>query len=73
MGGFDGKDSACSGRDLDLIPMGGKIPLERTDYPFPVFLLGIFHGQGSPWEYKELDINEQLALLLSQYGLCFRI
>ena len=44
-------------------PLIGKIPWSRRWKPTPVFLPGIFHGQGrltgySPWGLKELDTTE---------------
>ena len=44
----------------------GKIPWRRARQPSPVFLPGGSHGQRSlesysPWDYKELDMTEQLG------------
>ena len=66
-GGSAGKESACIGRDLGLIPGLGRSPAEGNGNPLPVFLPGEFHGQRSlvgysPWGHKELDIIEQLTL-----------
>jgi len=46
----------------------GKIPWRRDWLSTPVFLPGEFHGQRSlvgysPWNRKELDMNEQLTQL----------
>ena len=39
-----------------------KIPWRRERLPTPVFGPGEFHGQYSPWGYKESDMTEQLSL-----------
>ena len=43
-----------------------KTPWRRKWQPTPVFLPGEFHGQSSlagynPWDYKELEMTEQLT------------
>ena len=60
-GGSDGKESACSVRDLGSIP-----GLGRAWQPTPVFLPGEPHGQRSlvgysPWGCKESDTTEWLS------------
>ena len=42
--GSDGKESACNGGDLGLIPGLGRSPWRRAWQPTPVFLPG-----ESPW------------------------
>ena len=39
----------------------------RKWQPTPIFLLGEFHGQRSPWGHKESDTNEQLTYLLGTF------
>ena len=50
-------------RDMGLIPASGRSTGCRKWPPNPVFLPGIFHGQGSlmgysPWVFKESDKTE---------------
>ena len=45
-------------------PWVGKIPWRREGLPTPVFWLGEFHGQYSPWSHKESDESEELKSLL---------
>ena len=72
-GDSDGKESACSARDLALISGSGRSPGEGNEWlSIPAFLPGKFHGQRSlvgysPWGRKELDMIEQLTLSLSRY------
>ena len=59
----NGKESACSARDL------GSIPWRRKWQPTPVFFSGKFCEQKSlagyhPWCRKESDKTEQLTLSL---------
>ena len=66
-GGSDGKEFACSLRDLGSIPGSGRSPREGDWLPTPVFLPGESHGQRSlvgcsPWGCKESDTTEQLTL-----------
>ena len=66
-GGLDGKDSACSARDLGSIPGLRRSPWRRKWQPPPVSLLGEFHGQRSladysSWGCKKSDTTEQLTL-----------
>ena len=61
-GGSAGKESACNAGDLDLIPRLGRFPWRRERLPILVFWPGEFHGLYSPWDCKELDMTEQLAL-----------
>ena len=63
-GGSAGKESACNVGDLGSIPGVGKIPWRRERLPTPVFWLGEFHGQYTPWGCKERDTPEQLLLSL---------
>jgi len=42
-GGPDGKESACSARDLGSIPRSGRSPGERNGTPLQ-YLPGISHG-----------------------------
>ena len=65
-GGSDGKESACSAGDLDLIPGLGRFPGEEKGSPLQNFCLENPHGQRSlvgfsPWDCKELDTTEQLT------------
>ena len=58
----DGKESACSARDLGSI-LGWENSLKKGMQPTPVFLPGKFHGQRSqavysPWGYRESDMTE---------------
>ena len=61
-GGSDGKESACSSGDPDLILGSGRSPGSSS----PGVLPGEFHGQKSLESYspkgcKELDMTEQLT------------
>ena len=70
-GGSDGKKSACSVRDLGLIP-GGEDLLEKEVATHSRFLLGKLHGPlrslagYRPWDRKELDTTKQLTLYSSK-------
>ena len=62
-----GKESACSARDLGLIPGSGKIPWRKKWQPPPVYLLVKSHGQRSlvgcsPGDPKESGTTERLTL-----------
>ena len=62
-GGSDGKESACSARNLGMMPGWGRSPGGRAWLATPVFLPGEFHRQRSlagfdPWGHKELDTTE---------------
>ena len=48
-GCLDGKESACSVRDLSSIPQVGKIPWRREWQPTPVFLLENSMDRGAWW------------------------
>ena len=68
-GGSDGKEFACSLRDLGSIPGSGRSPREGDWLPTPVFLPGEFQGQKSlvdysPWGCKESDTTEHLTLTI---------
>ena len=57
---LDGKESACSAGDPDLIPGLGRFPWRRKWQPAPVFSPGESHGQRSlvgysSWHRKELN------------------
>ena len=61
----DGKESTCNAGALVLIPVLGRSPGEGNA---PIFSSGELHGQRSlagysPWDSKELDMNERLSLL----------
>ena len=61
----DGKESACSSGDLDLIP-GWDDPLEKGRAIPSSILPGESHGQRSlvgyrPWGHKESDMTEWLT------------
>ena len=68
-GGSNGKESACSLRDLGSNPGLGKASGEGNDYPPTlVYLPGEFHRQRSlvgcnPWGHKEPDATERLNIL----------
>ena len=49
-------------QDTWFNPWVGKIPWRRERLPTPVFCLGKFHGQYSPWGHKESDTTEWLSL-----------
>ena len=71
----DGKESACSAGDQDLI-LVGKMSWRREWQPTPGFLPREFHGQNSlagysPWGCKELDIPEHVSLSLFQGASIF--
>ena len=64
-GGSDGKVSACSVGDPDLILGLGRPPWRSEWQPTPVAVPEEFHGQRnlvgySPWGCKELDTTERL-------------
>ena len=72
-GGSDGKESACSVKNLPTVQETcvqtwvGKIPWRRKWQPIQVFLPGEFHGQWSLTGYssygcKEFDMTERLSL-----------
>ena len=61
-GGSDGKESACNGGNLDLIPGSGRSPGERNGNPLQYSCLenSMRSLVGySPWDLKELDMTEQ--------------
>ena len=60
--GLAGKESACNGGDLGLIPGLGRFPWRRERLPTLFFWPGEFHGLYSPWGCKESDTTEQLSL-----------
>ena len=65
-GGSDGKESACSGGDLDLIPGLGRSPGGGHGNPLQYSCLENPYGQRSlvgysPWGRKELDMTETLT------------
>ena len=67
---LNGKESACSTGEADLISGSGRFPWSRKWQPTPIFLPGKSHGQRSlvgysPWGYNELDVTERTAY-------CFR-
>ena len=52
---------------IKFVPLSGKIFWRREWLPTPVLLPGEFHGERSledysPYDLKELDMTEQLAL-----------
>ena len=62
-GGSDGKEPACSARDLGSIPGLGRSPEEGNGYPLQYSCLENPHGQRSlagysPWGRKESDATE---------------
>ena len=64
-GGSDGKESACSVRDLGSIPRSGRSPGEGNSTP--AFLPGEFHRQRnlagySSWGQKKSDTTERISL-----------
>ena len=70
-GGSDGKESACSAGDQDVIPgLGvGRFPGEGNGYPLQYSCPVESHGQRSlvdysPWGHKQLDMTKQLTLSL---------
>ena len=65
-GGSDGKESACSAGDLDLIPGLGRSPGEGNRLPTPLVWPGELHGLYSPWGHKELNTSERLSLSSQQ-------
>ena len=60
--GSAGKESACNEGDLGSIPGLGRSPGEGKGLPTRVFWPGEFHGLYSPWDRKESDMTERLAL-----------
>ena len=52
-----GKESACNAGDLGSTGLG-KILWRRERLLTPLFWLGEFHGQYSPWSRKESDTTE---------------
>ena len=63
--GSDGKESACSARDLCSIPGSGRSPGEGNDYPLQYSWLENSMNRGySPWDPKELDMTERLIFSL---------
>ena len=66
--GSAGKESACHGGDLGLIPGLGRFPWRSERLPTPVFWPGEFHGLYTPWGHKESDTTEQLSLSLPWAG-----
>ena len=60
--GTSGKELPCQCKRckrLRLDPWVGKIPWRRERLPTPVFWLGKFHEQYSPWSHKESDKSEE--------------
>ena len=64
-GGSAGKESACNGGDLGLIPGLERFPGEGKGLPIPVFWPGKFHELYIPWGHKKSDMTEGLSLSLS--------
>ena len=69
LGGSDGKKSACSVGDLELIPGLGRSPGGGHGNTLQYFCLENPHRKRSlvgysPWGHKELDTTEQLSLSL---------
>ena len=66
--GSDGKPSACSVGDLDLIPELGRSPREGNGYPLQYSCLENPMDRGDWWAtvhgVKELDTTERLTLSL---------
>ena len=66
-GGSEGKESACSARDLGSIPGLGRSPGEGNGNPLQYFCLGNPMGRGawwptvSSWGQKESDMTEWLT------------
>ena len=63
LGGSDGKESACSARDLGLISGSGRFPGGGHGYLLQNSCLENPHGQRSlvgyrPWGPKKLDTAE---------------
>ena len=51
-GSSDGKESACSARDLGSIPGSGRSPEEGNGYPLQYFCLENSMNRGySPWDH----------------------
>ena len=69
--GLAGKESACNGEDLGLIPGLGRFPWRRQRLPTLFFWPGEFHGLYSPWGHKESDTTEQLSLSSMFQRLCY--
>ena len=69
--GLAGKESACNGGDLGLIPGLGRFPWRRERLPTLFFWPGEFHGLYSPWGCKESDTTEQLSLSSMFQRLCY--
>ena len=68
-GSSDGKESACNGGDLGLIPGIGRFPGGANGTPLQYSCLENPHGQRSlvgysPWGHKESDMIEQLSTAL---------
>ena len=62
-GGSDGKESACSAGDPDLIPGSGRPPGEGNGNPLQYSCLGNPMDGGALWAlWKELDTTERLHL-----------
>ena len=66
-GGSDGRQSACSAGDLDLIAKSGKSLGKGSDYPLQCSCLENSMDRGAwqtnvPWSHKESDMTEQLTL-----------
>ena len=49
-------------RRSEFNPWVGKIPWRSERLPTPVFWAGEFNGLYSPWDFKELYMNERLSL-----------
>ena len=67
-GGSDGKESACSAGDPDLIPRSGRFPGEGNCYPLQYSCLENPMDQEAWWatvhRITEWDTTEQFSLLL---------
>ena len=66
-GSSDGKESACNGGDLGLIPGIERSPGGANGNPLQYSCLENPHGQKSlagpsPWGCKESDMTEQLSI-----------
>ena len=59
-GGSDGKESACNGGDLGLIPRWGRSPGEGNGYPLQYSCWENSVDRG--WGREESDMTEQLTV-----------
>ena len=60
--GLAGRESACNGGDLGLIPGLGRSPGEGKGYPLQYSGLENSMDLYSPWGHKESDTTGQLSL-----------